>query len=214
MTTQLTSDLLGTGPLVLVVDDDASVRDALSGLFQSVGIRSRVYDSCTTLLSDKDLDEVACMVLDVRLPGQSGLDFHDALIRKGVRCPVVFISGHADVPMAVRAMKAGAVEVLTKPVSGQNLLDAVHSAIEQDRARRAGTRRLAEVSAGFDGLTRREREIMALVVAGRRNKQIAAEIGLSEATVKLHRGRVMQKMNASSVAELVRMADALATART
>lgn len=191
------------------MDDDDAVRESLSGLFQSVGLSVKAYGSTQALLADKTFDRPGCLVLDVRLPGQSGLDFFEALVERGADRPVVFISAHADVPMAVRAMRAGAVEILTKPVRSQDLLDAVHGAIEQDRTRRAEAIGLAELRAAFARLTRREGEIMTLVVTGRRNKQIAADVGLSEATVKLHRGHVMRKMNAGSVAELVRMTAAL-----
>jgi FixJ family two-component response regulator len=201
-------------PTVVVIDDDEYVRESLHGLFRSVGLRVEVFASVQAFLAGDLADRPGCMVLDVRLPGKSGLDFHDELVRKGVHRPVIFISGHADVPMSVRAMKAGAVEFLTKPVRDQDLLDAVQSAIEQDRVRRDGARDVARVRVGFESLTPREREIMALVVTGRRNKQIAADVGVSEATVKLHRGHVMQKMQARSVAELVRMADALGTDHT
>jgi FixJ family two-component response regulator len=149
------------------------------------------------------------MVLDVRLPGQSGLDFFEEFRHSEIDCPVIFISGHADIPMSVRAMKAGAIEFLTKPVREQDLLDAVQLAIERDRVRRQGTGSLARLQADFNSLTQREREVMVLVVAGRRNKEIASEMGISEATVKLHRGHVMQKMHALTLAALVRMADAL-----
>jgi FixJ family two-component response regulator len=152
-------------------------------------------------------------VLDVRLPGQSGLDFHDDLVKANVHLPVVFLSGHADIAMSVRAMKAGAVEFLTKPVRHQDLLDAIQLAIGRDRARREDERAVAGVRADFDKLTPREREVMGLVVAGRLNKQIAADIGISEATVKLHRGQVMRKMRAQTLANLIRMADKLELAR-
>jgi FixJ family two-component response regulator len=196
-------------PTVFVIDDDEAVRESLSGLFQSIGLRVKLFASARAFLADPCPDCLGCMVLDVRLPGQSGLDFHDVLVSKGIHRPVIFISGHADVPMTVRAMKAGAMEFLTKPVRSQDLLDAVQLAIERDRTRRAGARNVAKVRADFENLTPREREILSLVVTGRRNKQIAADVGLSEATVKLHRGHVMQKMNARSVAELVRLTDAL-----
>ena len=199
-------------PTVFIVDDDNAVRESLSGLFQSVGLCVKAYPSTHAMLTDEAFDRPGCLVLDIRLPGQSGLDFFDALVERGVDRPVVFISGHADVPMAVRAMKAGALEVLTKPVRSQELLDVVHAAIEKDRAKRAEARGMVDLIAVFGSLTPREREIMALVVTGRRNKQIAADVGLSEATVKLHRSQVMRKMNAGSVADLVRMTATLGAA--
>ncbi|WP_214473416.1 response regulator transcription factor [Mesorhizobium sp. dw_380] len=200
-----------TKPTVFIIDDDEAVRESLNGLFQSIGLRVELFASVQAFLSNGQADRPGCMVLDVRLPGQSGLDFQDLLVGKGIRRPIIFISGHADIPMTVRAMKAGAMEFLTKPVRSQDLLDAVQLAIERDQAQRARARNVAKVRADFESLTPREREIMALVATGRPNKQIAADVGLSEATVKLHRGHVMQKMNARSVAELVRMTDALDT---
>jgi FixJ family two-component response regulator len=200
-------------PTVVVIDDDRDIRDALQGLLQSVGLRVEAFPSVQEFLDGASLDRPGCLVLDVRLPGQSGLDFHDELVKANVHLPVVFISGHADIAMSVRAMKAGAVEFLTKPVRHQDLLDAIQLAINQDRSRREEDRTASGIRADFDTLTPREREVMELVVAGRLNKQIAMDIGISEATVKLHRGQVMRKMRVQTLAQLVRMADKLALFR-
>jgi FixJ family two-component response regulator len=194
-------------PTVVIIDDDRDVREALGSLFRSVGLRVEAFASAQEFLNGSHRDTPGCMILDVRLPGQSGLEFFDAMIKADQWRPVIFISGHADIPMSVRAMKAGAVEFLTKPVRDQDLLDAVQVAIAQDFIRRSGAQDIAAIQDKFKSLTHREREIMTLVVIGRRNKEIAAHIGISEATVKLHRGHLMRKMNAQSVADLVRMAD-------
>jgi FixJ family two-component response regulator len=200
------------GNTVLVVDDDASVRESLYSLLRSVGYGVRRFDSVQTLLDDGDFAEAGCLVLDVRLPGQSGLELQRTLTKAGVALPIVFITGHGDVPMSVAAMKAGAIEFLTKPFRDQDLLDAVARGVEQMRARSAETAALSELRRRFETLSPREREVMALVCSGRMNKQIAAELGLSEITVKVHRGKVMRKMQADSLPELVRLADRLAGA--
>ena len=196
--------------VVFVVDDDALMREALDNLVRSVGLDVRLYASPQEFLGAQRPDAPGCLVLDVRLPGMSGLTFQQELAKAGVTLPIIFITGHGDVPMTVRAMKAGAAEFLTKPFDDQVLLDAIHAAIERDRARRRDAASLAALKVRYDELTQRERQVMKLVVAGRVNKQIAAELGLSLVTVKVHRGQVMRKMLAKSVAELVRMADRLA----
>jgi FixJ family two-component response regulator len=196
-------------PVVFVVDDDPSMRDSLQDLLQSVGMEARVFRSTQEFLRAERPDAPGCLVLDVRLPGQSGLDFQRTLATSGIELPIVFISGHGDIPMTVRAMKAGAVEFLAKPFRDQDLLDAIQGGIERDRARRGDAALVAQLRERFASLTEREREIMALVVAGRQNKQIAAELGVSEVTVKAHRGQIVRKMRARSLPELVRMADRL-----
>jgi FixJ family two-component response regulator len=195
--------------VVVVIDDDESVRDALSNLFRSVGLQVKAYASAAEFLQSKLPDVPSCMVLDVRLPGLSGLDFQAELAKANVQIPIVFMTGHGDIPMTVRAMKAGAVEFLQKPFRDQDMLDAVQTGLEQNRARRKQTSDTSKLRASFDSLTAREREIMSLVTSGLMNKQIAGEVGISEVTVKLHRGNVMRKMGAKSLADLVRMADAL-----
>jgi FixJ family two-component response regulator len=199
--------------VVVVIDDDEFVRESLDGLFRSVGYETELYPSVQEYLAAGTL-RADCLVLDVRLPGQSGLDLQELLNRSDARQPVIFISGHADVAMSVRAMKGGAVEFLTKPVREQDLLDAVGQAVELGKNRRRGAKELADVRANYETLSPREREIMAEVVTGRRNKQIAADLGVTEATIKLHRGNIMQKMRARSLVELVRRADALAAMTT
>jgi RNA polymerase sigma factor (sigma-70 family) len=196
-------------PVVFVIDDDASVRDAIVDLLRSVGLAVESFGSTQEFLQSNRPDAPGCIVLDVRLPGPSGLEFQRTLSKSNIHLPVIFISGHADIPMSVRAMKSGAIEFLTKPVPEQELLDAIQTGIERDRARRQDARVLAELRERFDSLTPREREVLALVVTGRRNKQIAAQANLSEMTVKVHRSQIMRKMRAKSLVDLVRMADAL-----
>ena len=196
-------------PVVFVVDDDLAMREALQDLLASVGMEVRLFASTQDFMQAPRPDAPGCLVLDVRLPGASGLSFQEELPRAGVDLPVIFITGHGDIPMTVRAMKAGAVEFLSKPFRDQELLDAIDAAIERHRAQRRETARVAELRQRFVSLTQREREVMALVSAGRVNKQIAGDLGISEATVKVHRGQIMRKMRTSSLAELVRIADTL-----
>ncbi|MGY3609645.1 MULTISPECIES: response regulator transcription factor [unclassified Bradyrhizobium] len=195
--------------MVFVVDDDASMREALARLFYSVQLRVEVFASAREFLQSERPEVPGCLVLDIRLPGLSGLDFQAALEQADVRIPIVFITGHGDIPMSVRAMKAGAVDFLTKPFRDQDLLDAVAAAIERDKKRREHEHAIADMRAHFESLTAREREIMALVARGLMSKQIAAQINLSEITVKVHRSHLMKKMEARTVADLVRMAEAL-----
>jgi FixJ family two-component response regulator len=202
-----------TEPTVFVIDDDAELRQALSRLFLSVGLKARAFASTTEFLQFKTPDCPCCLVLDVRLPGMSGLDFQAELRKASINIPIVFMTGHGDIPMSVRAMKAGAVEFLPKPFRDQDMLDAVQTGLERDRDRRKNAGDTAKLRAGFDSLTAREQEIMGLVTAGMMNKQIAGKLGVSEITVKVHRGNVMRKMAAKSFAELVRMADALGVRR-
>jgi len=192
--------------VVFVIDDDPSMRLALEDLVSTVGLEVRTFAAPQEFLQSRPPDAPGCLVLDVRLPGMSGLTFHKELAKEGLALPVIFITGHGDIPMSVRAMKAGAVEFLTKPFHDQDLLDAIHAAIERDRTRRREAVRVAQLRERFATLTERERQIMVLVVIGRANKQIAAELTLSEMTVKVHRGQVMRKMHARSLPELVRMA--------
>jgi FixJ family two-component response regulator len=201
-------------PVVFVVDDDASVRNALSNLFRSVGLRTEPFASASDLLGSKLPDVASCLVLDIRLPGVSGLDFQAELARANIHTPIIFMTGHGDIPMTVRAMKAGAVDFLTKPFRDQDMLDAVTTALENDRKRRALELELADMRSRLSELSSRELEVMALVTAGLMNKQVAAETGLAEITVKIHRGHIMKKMGAHSLADLVRMAEALDVRRT
>lgn len=199
--------------MVLVVDDDPSLREALSSLLRSVGLRVEVFGSAPELLETALPDAACCLVLDIRLPKRSGLDFQSELIKANIQIPIIFITAHGDVPMSVRAMKAGAVDFLSKPFRDQDLLDAVAIAIERDRKRREGDKGVAELKAKLETLTKRELEVMSLVTAGLMNKQVAGEIGVSEITVKIHRGHVMRKMGARSLADLVRMAEMLGISR-
>ena len=199
--------------IVFVVDDDASLREAIKSLLRSVGLEVEVFGTAADFLKHKFPDVPACLVLDIRLPGVSGLDFQAELAKANIHIPIVFITGHGDIPMTVRAMKAGAVEFLTKPFRDQDLLDSVQIALDRDRARRAQDKAVHEVRVHFDALTPREQQVIAFVTAGLMNKQIAAELGVSEITVKVHRGSVMKKMGARSLADLVRMADALGIKR-
>jgi FixJ family two-component response regulator len=200
-------------PTVLVVDDDPSIGAALSDLFQSVGLRVKVFGAAQEFLRTQRPDAPCCLVLDVRLPGKSGLDFQRELKEQHIGLPVIFLTGHGDIPMSVRAMKAGAVEFLTKPFREQDLLDAVQAALDRDRANRADERLLLELRRRHGSLTPREQTVLNLVVAGRRNKQIAGEIGTSEVTVKVHRTNLMRKMRASSLADLIAMAAKLGLLR-
>jgi FixJ family two-component response regulator len=196
-------------PTVIVIDDDESVREALRGLFESVGLIAETHGSVKEFVATDNPEKAGCIVLDIRLPGQSGLEFQEALAQSDLPRSVVLISAHVDVAMAVRAMKAGAIDVLTKPVREQDLLEAVNRAIANDALRRLERTTKATVQTSYKSLTERERQIMALVIAGKLNKQIAAELQLAEPTVKLHRGHMMKKMRATSVAHLVKMAEGL-----
>jgi RNA polymerase sigma factor (sigma-70 family) len=196
-------------PVVFVVDDDPSIRSSLKFLLSSVGLQVESFESAESFLQRKPPDAPSCLVLDVRLRGLSGLDFQRELVGRNIRIPIVFVTGHGDIPMSVRAMKAGAIEFLTKPYRDQDLLDAVRIALERDRTRREQEKDLTDLRQRFESLTPREQEVISMVVSGMLNKQIAGELGTAENTVKVHRSRAMEKMNAQSVAELVKMIERL-----
>jgi FixJ family two-component response regulator len=203
---------VSTPVTVFVVDDDPGVREGVGNLIRSVGLRPQLFAAAQEFLESPKPDAPACLILDIRMPGLGGLDCQRQLADAGIYIPIIFMTGHGDIQMSVRAMKAGAIDFLTKPFRDQDLLDAIHQAIERDRMRRAEEAGNASLRESFASLTRREREVMAWVVAGRLNKQIAAEVGVSEITIKVHRGQVMRKMRAESVADLVRMAGRLGLA--
>lgn len=200
-------------PIVFIIDDDPSMRRALTNLFQSVGLAIEAFGSAPEMLRNKLPDVASCLVLDIRLPGLSGLDLQTELARANIHIPIIFITGHGDIPMSVRAMKGGAVDFLTKPFRDQELLDAVVAAIDRDRKRREIQKNVANLQSHFETLTSRERDVLALVSSGMLNKQIAAELGLAEITVKIYRGHVMRKMGARSLADLIRMTEALGIRR-
>jgi RNA polymerase sigma factor (sigma-70 family) len=201
-------------PIVYVIDDDEAVRESVTDLLRSVGHDVQSFRSAQEFVDSPRPDAPGCIVLDVRLPGQSGMEFQRGLAKSDIHLPVIFISAHGDIPMSVRAIKSGAIEFLTKPLNEQELLDAVQTGLARERTRREEAKLAAEFHERLEQLTPREREIMKLVVTGRLNKQIAAEVGLSEMTVKVHRSHVMQKMRASSLVDLVRMADKLGITKT
>lgn len=197
------------GSIVFVVDDDPSVRSSLKFLISTVGLKVEAFESTDSFMHRQPADSPSCLVLDIRLPGSSGLDLQRELAARNIRIPIVFVTGHGDIPMSVRAMKAGAVEFLTKPFRDQDLLDAIRIALERDRERREQEKEAAELQARFKSLTPREREVIAMVVSGMLNKQIAGRLGTAENTVKVHRSRAIEKMHAQSLADLVRMFEKL-----
>ena len=196
-------------PVVFVIDDDASVRDSLKNLLESVGLHAELFDSPQAFTKARLPDTPSCLILDVRLPGLTGLEFQNQLLKSGVSLPIIFITGHGDIPMSVRAMKLGAVEFLTKPFRDQDLLEAVRVALDRDRARRSDEKARTALHARFESLTAREKQVIGLIAIGLSNKQIAGEMGISSATAKVHRANIMRKMQARSLAELLRMADVL-----
>jgi FixJ family two-component response regulator len=197
--------------IVHVVDDDASIREALQNLFLSMGLEARTYATARDFVAAGVSDSPGCLVIDIRLPDINGLDFQVRLTQTGVRLPVVMMTGYGDIPMSVRAMKSGAVDFLPKPFKDQDMLDAVHAAIERDRQQRAVDRNISKVREPFETLSAREQQVMRLVTAGKMNKQVAADLGISEVTVKIHRASVMRKMGARSLADLIRMADVVSS---
>ncbi|MCS3929844.1 FixJ family two-component response regulator [Bradyrhizobium elkanii] len=211
--TQVQAQAGADDPIVLIVDDDPSMRRALTNLFQSVGLRVEAFGSAAEAMEAKPPVVPSCLVLDIRLPGSSGFDLQADLVKADIRTPIIFITGHGDIPMTVRAMKSGAIDFLTKPVRDQDMLDAVQAAIERDRKRRDAEKSVSSVRTRFEGLTPRQRDILALVASGLMNKQVAAELGLAEITVKIYRGQIMRKMGAKSLADLVRMTEVLGIPR-
>ena len=201
-------------PIVRIVDDDPSMRRALTNLFQSVGLKVEAFGSAAEVMDAKPPAVPSCLVLDIRLPGSSGLDLQADLAKANIHTPIIFITGHGDIPMTVRAMKSGAVDFLTKPVRDQDMLDAVQAALERDRKRRDAEKSVSGVRSRFESLSMRQRDVLSLVASGLMNKQVAAELGLAEITVKIYRGQIMRKMGARSLADLVRMTDALGIPRT
>lgn len=201
--------MCGEQPVIFIVDDDASAREGIEDLLQSIGLRTMSFGSSQEFLDSRRPDAPGCIILDVRLPNMSAIEFQKLLIEAGIELPVIFVTGHGDIPMSVMAMKSGAIEFLTKPFREQAMLDAINAGIERDRRRRQELKLIAELRQRFESLTPRERDVFALVITGRPNKQLAAELGLSEMTIKVHRSQITKKMKASSVVELVRIADRL-----